>query len=168
MLHSLVVLVSALPARPEDYQKKQEKGVRSLDMLLPLLLVLALKVVWYWREIGDKSNFIFVVNAIANMWRQLLVLILIIKPLLSEPAGKIDRKKRQTQVLSFMHATSWSRDEFKVFLSLSWFFVHQATSKCIDYEYAGFHCVPIYQCNNEGVIRIQGLGLLDPKRRGRC
>ena len=64
--------------------------------------------------------------------------------------------------------SSWSRDKFKVFLSSSWFLVHQATSKCTDYEYAGFHCVPIYQCNKEGVIRIQGLGLLDPRRRGRC
>ena len=36
--------------------------------------------------------------------------------------------------------------------------VHQATSKCIDYEYAGFHCVPIFQCNDEGVIRINGGG----------
>ena len=115
MLHSLVVVVSALPARPEDYQKKQEKGVRGLDMLLPLLLVLALKVVWYWSEIGDKSNFIFVVNAIVNMLRQLVVLIWITEPLLSEPAGNNERRKRQTKVLFFMRVNSWSREELRCF-----------------------------------------------------
>ena len=42
-------------------------------------------------------------------------------------------------------------------------FVAQGTGKCIDYEYAGFHCVPIYQCNNDGVIRTAAQGLFDPR-----
>ena len=78
-------------------QKKAGKGGRSVDMLL-LLLVLTQKVLWSWSEFGDKSHFIFLVKAIVNMWRQLLVLILIIKPLLSLPAGKNERRKRKTQV----------------------------------------------------------------------
>jgi len=39
----------------------------------------------------------------------------------------------------------------------------EGTGKCIDYEYAGFHCVPIYQCNNDGVIRTAAQGLFDPR-----
>ena len=42
-------------------------------------------------------------------------------------------------------------------------YIAQGTGKCIDYEYAGFHCVPIYQCNNDGVIRTAAQGLFDPR-----
>ena len=39
----------------------------------------------------------------------------------------------------------------------------QASGRCIDFSDAGFHCVPIFQCSNEGVIKTDAGGLFDPR-----
>ena len=39
----------------------------------------------------------------------------------------------------------------------------QASGRCIDFADAGFHCVPIFQCSNEGVIKTDAGGLFDPR-----
>jgi len=73
------------------------------------------------------------------MW-QLLVASVLLEPLLAAPTAEqqqqLARSKRQTQ---------------------------EATGKCFDIEYAGFYCVPIYQCNNDGFIRVAAQGLFDPR-----
>ena len=39
----------------------------------------------------------------------------------------------------------------------------QTSGRCIDFADAGFHCVPIFQCNNEGIIKTDAGGLFDPR-----
>ena len=41
--------------------------------------------------------------------------------------------------------------------------VAQATGKCHEYEFAGFFCVPIYQCSNDNLIKVAAQGLFDPR-----
>ena len=50
-------------------------------------------------------------------------------------------------------------------LSVSFIIVGKETGKCFEIEYAGFYCVPIYQCNNDGLIRVAAQGLFDPRCR---
>ena len=39
----------------------------------------------------------------------------------------------------------------------------QTSTSCLDFDFAGFHCVPIFQCSNEGVIKTDAGGLFDPR-----
>ena len=34
---------------------------------------------------------------------------------------------------------------------------------CNDLDVYGFHCVPIFQCSNEGIIKTDARGLFDPR-----
>merc|ERR1712223_1671957 len=37
---------------------------------------------------------------------------------------------------------------------------------CNDHDVYGFHCVPIFQCSNEGIIKTDARGLFDPRSTG--
>ena len=39
----------------------------------------------------------------------------------------------------------------------------QTSAGCLDFADAGFHCVPIFQCDDEGIIKTDAGGLFDPR-----
>ena len=41
--------------------------------------------------------------------------------------------------------------------------VAQATVKCIEYEFFGFFCVPIYHCSNDNLIKPAAAALYDTR-----
>jgi len=78
------------------------------------------------------------VQRLDTMW-QLLVASVLLEPLLAAP------RSHQLQ----LHARSKRQT--------------QAAAPCHEYNFAGFFCVPIYQCSNDNVIKTAAQGLFDPR-----
>ena len=109
------------------------------------------------------------------MWR-LLVMSVLLEPLLAGPSPRAEqlqpRSRRQTQVIQNVHIISKETNlliKLPPFIlqcqdiTLSFMIVAQATGKCHEYEYAGFFCVPIFQCSNDNLIKPEAAALYDPR-----